>query len=221
MEEEVWQKEQTPVYGEVYFRAWHTAHKEGFFVAEEEGVLVGLAYSQAMQLSSPPRLQNGATYDGITDSGKSTASHIPTGNYHFGLTLCSQSKGAGAALIKHTLQWSKEKGRPVLGVARIAGFDDYLSSLKRDGIVGNSVSEAVEDEIALHYAIACVRMSKKERQPIEEGSCAGSPYPLPTHPDPILRSYLWHPAFTFYQLLPRFWQDPKCRGYSVLFGQVF
>ncbi len=216
LERAVWGEEGTDVYTAEHFAAWREVHPEAFLVAEEEGKLVGLAFSQTMQLdefSLPP----GATFNSITDYGRARATHSRSGNVHFGVTICSVSRGAGGALIRSALAIARRNKRLQFGVARLPGFAAY--ALERERRVGYPLTPDQEADLALHYVLESVRMVGGERHPLERFTPRES-YPKLSAPDAVLRTYLRHAEFRFYQLLPAFWVDPKCRGFSVLFGEV-
>lgn len=217
VEQTAWKDEGTEVYGREHFEAWLELYPEGFFVGEENGVIVGFTYTEAV-FFDPSDMSIFTTFDDITDHGFSRRTHNSTGNYHFGITICSTSRGVGKVLLQALLDFSNQVRKPLLGFSRIKGFAEYFDSVSP--LPGFEImTKELEDKIALSYALECAKMTEAR---IWEGlsnteSLAG--LPQITAPDPILRFYLKNKEFMLYGILPDFIQDPKSRNYSVLFGQ--
>ena len=212
LEETVWRKENTDVYGEEHFRAWLETYPEGFLVAEHQGLVVALIYTEAISFDSETEFPWG-TYNDVTDEGYTRRTHNPKGSHHFGLTICSIHKGAGAPLLQGLIEFSTHKNRPLLGVSRLPGLSDYLNceAVRNSGIN--------QDVLVQHYVLQTANKSGgRVRDRLSEGY---KPNLCPdiSKADPVLRYYIETDKFTLYQILPNFWKDPKSADFAVLFCQ--
>lgn len=212
LEKTVWSKEGTDVYGPEHFRAWLEIYPEGFMVAEHKGLVVALIYTQAIQFNPNTKLP-WQTYNEITDRGFTRQTHCPNGNYHFGLTICSVHKGAGAPLLQSLINFSTRVKRPLIGVSRLPGLAAYLNSdaAKKSG--------ANIHTLAWHYVMQTATLEKARILPALSDRYNPNLCPPIQKSDPVLRYYIATDVFTLYQILPEFWYDPKSADFSVLFCQ--
>lgn len=207
-----------------HFSAWLEVYPQGFFVAEQDGVVVGYTYTQVIDCdpNDPRELDRWTTFDVMNDKGYTKASHRAGGNYHLGVNIGSVVPGAGKALVEALVRLGDAMGKPLLGMSRVSGLKAYFEKLVADGIIGPRVDVKVKNAIALAYSLQCAKMVGGSVRLISNGP--GMDYPdLPALPavavpDPVLCKYLRNPHFAVWALLPAFIKDPASLDYAVLMG---
>ena len=209
VEKAAWQNEGTPVFGEEHFRTWLDLFPEGFFLTEENSIIVAYIYLQLIRFDADQAQL--PDYNALTDHGYTRSTHDPSGNHIFGVTICSLSRGAGRMLIDRLIAFSEERRLPALGVSRIPDFSRYLAE---SGITEPTAEE--ERSLALHYGIECAKMVQGKIHPRAYAFHKPGNYPPVKSPDSVLRTYLKHPDVMLFRLLPDFCQDPKSRNFNFL-----
>ncbi len=203
LEKIIWQKGNlmTP-FDRRHFTEWRRIYQKGFIVAENENGIGGFGFSQIIQIEdllNDPRLKK---FELITDNGFCLGTHTNNGNYHFGITLCSNTLGAGKKLFEYARAYLESTGIPFLTPCRLPILQSYFERHQpfKDGMA--------EEEIVLGYVEKCERIiiGKEKR----EG------FPV----DPNLNFHLRAGWLTRVRILPKnFLDDPKSRGFSVLLKQ--
>lgn len=212
MEEMVWRKENTPVLGTEHFWAWHKTYPQGFMIAERQGKIVGMICAEIIAYK-PDEAFPWPTFDAVTNKSYISGTHQPKGTHHFGLTVCSVDKGAGAPLLEALIALANRTGRPLLGVSRLPGLTAYLNS------EAAQESGQSESNLALHYVHTTVTMGNGRVHPRLFSAYNPASCPPVNSPDPTLRRYVRHGRFRFMEFLSNFWHDPPGHDSTVLFMQ--
>ena len=207
-----------------HFSAWLEVYPQGFFVAEQAGIVVGYTYTQLISadFACSGELTRWTSFDVMTDCGYTRASHCPGGNYHLGVNIGSVVPGAGKILVESLVQLAASLGKPLLGMSRISGLRNYVQKLVQCGVVGEVTSRADKDAIALSYTMQCVNMVGGRMKLLETSpgrDCSNLPdLPVTREFDPVLCKYLRNPRFAVWAILPEFIEDPDSLNYAVLTG---
>lgn len=216
MEEAVWNPEGVETLGITHFNAWLEWYPEGFFVATEgeNDTIIGFASIEVVNFNlAMPLPSKFSSFTSLTNNGLIIEAHEPAGSHHFGVTICSQQKGGAHHLLRAILDLCNARQRPLLGAARMPGLTNYLTVAREKGC-GESLAA-----VALHYVLSCVSMAQGRAHPSMYVGYRPEVFPPVAVLDPVLKSYLRHPEFVFYRLLPGFLHDSKSQDYAVLFGQ--
>lgn len=207
-----------------HFSAWLEVYPQGFFVAEQDGEVVGYTYTQVIKCNpnDPRELDRWTSFNVMNDRGYTRASHRVDGNYHLGVNIGSVVPGAGKVLVEALVDLGNVLGKPLLGMSRISGLKAYFEKLVVDGVVNPHVDVKMKNAIALAYSLQCAKMVGGSVRLIPNGPGMDGPAPpnLPavTIPDPVLCKYLRNPHFAVWGLLPAFIDDPASMNYAVLMG---
>lgn len=207
-----------------HFATCLEAYPQGFFVAEENGSIVGYVYAQIIYFNphDPVEITKWTSFDAIIGSEVLRASHKPNGDYHLGINIGSISPGAGKLLVDALVSLGQCTGKPVLGMSRVSGLRTYLQSLKYMGIDIDSMYDERRHAIALAYVLQSATLVGGAVRLME--SCPGvahlSSLQLPTVSvrDPVLCKYLLNKAVAVFAILPNFLNDPASAHYAVLIG---
>lgn len=207
-----------------HFSAWLEVYPQGFFVAEQDGEVVGYTYTQVIKCNpnDPRELDRWTSFNVMNDSGYTRASHRADGNYHLGVNIGSVVPGAGKVLVEALVDLGNALGKPLLGMSRISGLKAYFEKLVVDRIVNRHVDVKMKNAIALSYFLQCAKMVGGSVRLIANSPGMNysdlSALPVVTVPDPVLCKYLRNPHFATWALLPEFIADPASLNYAVLMG---
>jgi len=189
-----------------HFTTWLNTYPVAFQIGIKNEKILGFVYFQKIDLDAAMKDGNFKNFDMITDHGYSAKTHAPNGNYHFGITLCSQSPGVGEELSKYALDYPKKTKTPLIIPSRVPTLDKYLSGQKPQ-------PDLPIKELVLRYAQHCERMTK--------ASSASPGQKLPVKVDPILNFYFKTNQLSILAVVPDFVEDPRSRNFTILLVQNF
>ena len=203
LERQIWQKNNRMMpFDAKFFKEWCRLYPSGFALAlNSQKKEVGFVCFQRIKIIDIEQI---TTFDETTDRGYTTQTHHPRGNYHFGITLCSNSRGAGKLLYNYALDYSEQQGIPLLTPTRLPTFAKYyagLSSQKKELGIKN---------IFLSYLEICKRIidGLPEPKKIIRGI------------DPLFYFYYTNKRIRIRRIIPDFMDDPKSKNFSILFEQI-
>jgi len=214
LERRVWSREGTYALSREHFIAWMEVYPRAFLVAEEKsGAIVGYIYAQAMRFS-PEDIPLFKSYDEMTDSAYTRATHEEAGNGLYGISTVSARRGAGMALTKCLLACGRWLGKThFFGVSRLAGFAGYMDALNSDKHVRERLPAIEEKDIVLWYTIQCVRLTGGKTLP-SFPKLPELDLPLPERPDPALSFHLAYDCGAA-ALKKGYMRDPASRDWGV------
>ena len=209
LEQRIWRPLATPALSENDFRAWHEEDSPYFLLAEDEAGVCAYTFARQIRFSYTPA--DIAAFHRIGEHGVSTYPHDPNGNSIYGISIASERKGAGGALIRYRHEALEANRVPfIIGFSRLAGFASYLQSAEE------AIKGLPDDPnaIALWYAHECARRSSMRSW----GRCRAQPQvalpPVPT-PDPVLGFHARHTRYGILDVVPGYLPDPESRNYGV------
>ncbi len=209
----IWKPLGTPVFDASYFIAWLKVNPEGFFVAECDKIVVGYTYTQIFDFAFKD-IESFPSFDELTDHAYTTKTHNPAGNAVFGLTITSIQKGAGRKMHEALLEYAQAlKKEYFVAATRLSELNTYINMLINSGY---EITDSLEKEVALWYAIECTKMLNGKIWDI----CTKQPdieLPQPEKPDSVVAAHLSvNKEFGLAALLPKFMQDPQSKNYAIL-----
>lgn len=217
VEYEIWKNEGTDVFSLCHVKSWFDVNPAGFFVAKIDENVIGYAFMQ-MMLLDPDKLELPSTFIETIGDGFCKKSHIPSGNFHYCVSVCATRFGAGKLLVDAMLSRAAELNKPLIGVSRIVSFGRFIDSVREvNGLV--SLDEHDKTMIAWQYAAKTAK--------IVRGDASEPPSPIRPEiilpdikrPDPVLAGYLKN-RFRMVRPLPDYLHDPKSADFGILCEQI-
>lgn len=224
LESEIFSAQGITPFGQQHFAAWLDIYPKGFFVAEQEGVIVGYTYTQVINCnpSNPGEFHSWSTFDQMNDGGYTRATHCPDGNFHLGVNIGSVVPGAGKVLVEALMKLAHDLQKPLLGMSRVSGFRKYFERLIKGRVLEEQMALEIKNTIVLFYALQCAQMVNGGVRLVKDACglerLGKVKLPPVDVPDPVLCKYLRNPHFVVWTILPNFIDDPASLNYSVLTG---
>lgn len=210
MERIIWQSEEIETLGSEVFEAWLETHPDGFFVGEQDGLVVSAVYAQAIKYD-PTEVPTWKTFDEATDYWLTRRTHDSNGNRHFVLTVSTTVKGGGNPVMQAMVDFSTQMNRPAIGVSRLPGLNAWLATPE---VLS---SRAPTHELVHHYLVSSVLSKGGKLDDRLLDGYNSAIYPPVHKPDWLIAHYIGLNLVRFEHLLPNFWDDKKSANYTALF----
>lgn len=210
VERAAWTGSGAPLITPEQFEIWLQYDSPFFVVAENSEGVCGYYFGITTDFS-PDRVSAFLDPKLVTGLGWSTHPHIPSADALYGISVAASSRGAGRVAIDHVRDVMEVLGtRYFLGFARMTGFDSFVHSIKKSGVL-----PWPESDLALWYAHENARLLKL---PVWEQAPEKPSLELEslTEIDPVIAFHVKGSTAGFMSILPNYMPDSQSRNYGVL-----